>query len=50
MLSVHYSNISQIYDYRSVWIKDEYCTNIDGIDNRVEIYESACCSLSFINN
>ncbi|CAF3959161.1 unnamed protein product [Rotaria sordida] len=43
LLGVQDSNISRTCDYRSLWIKDEYCTNINWRENRV--YGTTCCSL-----
>ncbi|CAF3590000.1 unnamed protein product, partial [Rotaria sp. Silwood2] len=43
LLDVQDSNISRTCDYRSLWVKDEYCTNINWRENRV--YGTACCSL-----
>ncbi|CAF3854053.1 unnamed protein product [Rotaria sp. Silwood1] len=43
LLGVQDSNISRTCDSRSLWIKDEYCTNINSRENRV--YGTACCSL-----
>ncbi|CAF1263361.1 unnamed protein product [Rotaria sp. Silwood1] len=43
LLGVQDSNISRICDDRSLWIKNEYCTNINGSESRV--YGTACCSL-----
>lgn len=44
LLDVQYSNISRICDYRSQWISDEYCRNLNMRDNRV--YGTACCNIS----
>lgn len=43
LLDVQDSIISRKCDYRSLWVKDEYCKNMDSRENRV--YGTACCEL-----
>ncbi len=43
LLDVQYSNISRICDYRSRWISEEYCRNLNWRDNRV--YGTSCCNI-----